>query len=135
MKRTWIISKIGIVGSGEKGADVLDVSLAKFLSTGMVEVFCPASEFKDFSISAGIPVVLEKKRAPFLERGSYRGKNRCSEKYVYTERTCDNGRKEPCWGLHYQIIHRLACYRRNYRCHGKPCKIILKSISPKAVFS
>lgn len=52
--------KIGIVGSWEKDVVGADVSLSKFLSTGAVEVFCPASEYIDFSLGEGMPVVIEK---------------------------------------------------------------------------
>ena len=52
--------RIGIVGSPEKDATGKDVSLAKFLTTGTVEVFCFAPEYIDFSLSQGIPVVIEK---------------------------------------------------------------------------
>jgi hypothetical protein len=52
--------KIGIVGSWEKGHADENVSLQKFLSTGVLEVFCPAAEFMDFSMSTGMPVSLKK---------------------------------------------------------------------------
>ena len=52
--------KIGIVGSWEKGPNGVDISLQKFLLTGVVEVYCPAAEFMDFSMSTGMPVFLEK---------------------------------------------------------------------------
>jgi hypothetical protein len=52
--------KIGIVGSWEKDVVGADVSLSKFLSTGAVEVFFPASESIDFSLGEGMPVVIEK---------------------------------------------------------------------------
>lgn len=51
--------RLGIVGYPEKDTTGEDVSLAEFLSTGTVEVFCFAPEYIDFSLSQGIPVVIE----------------------------------------------------------------------------
>ena len=52
--------KIGIVGSWEKGPNWEDISLEKFLQMGTVEVFCPISEYLDFSMAPGAPVRIEK---------------------------------------------------------------------------
>ena len=52
--------RLGIVGSWEKSPDGTDISLEKFLYMGEVEVFCPISEYLDFSLSLGAPVELEK---------------------------------------------------------------------------
>ncbi len=51
---------IGIVGSQEKDLDGKDVSLEKYRSTGVVEVFCERSLFADFSSGIGVPVVIRK---------------------------------------------------------------------------
>ena len=51
---------LGIVGSWEKGPDGSDVSIEKFLFLGEVEVFCPISDYLDFSLSPGAPVEIEK---------------------------------------------------------------------------
>ena len=50
---------LGIVGSWEKGPDGADISLEKFLYMGEVEVFCPISEYLDFSLAQGTPVEIE----------------------------------------------------------------------------
>ena len=51
---------LGIVGSWEKGPAGSDISLEKFLYMGEVEVFCPISEYLDFSLSLGAPIEIEK---------------------------------------------------------------------------
>lgn len=68
--------RLGIVGRWEKGPGGLDVSLDKFLYMGEVEVFCPISEYLDFSLSIEAPVELEKegyywKGAILLSRTGY----------------------------------------------------------------
>lgn len=60
MSRNQGPKRLGIVGSWEKDVVRADVSLSKFLSTGTVEVFCPASEYIDFSLGEEMPVVMEK---------------------------------------------------------------------------
>lgn len=50
----------GIVGSWEKDVVGNDLSLEKFKRTGCVEVFCPASEFIDFSMGEEMPVGIDK---------------------------------------------------------------------------
>lgn len=52
--------KIGIVGSWEKDVVGNDLSFEKYKGTDCVEVFCPASEFVDFSMGEGMPIAFEK---------------------------------------------------------------------------
>lgn len=52
--------RLGIVGSWEKGPKGIDISLEKYLSTGMVEVYCPWPGYLFPSKSEGMRVFLEK---------------------------------------------------------------------------
>ena len=52
--------RLGIVWSWEKDVAGNYLSLEKYKGTGCFEVFCPASEFVDFSMGEGMLVVIEK---------------------------------------------------------------------------
>jgi len=52
-----VSTKIGIVGSWEKGPNGLDFSLEKFQMWGSIEVYCRLEDYKPFML-VGTPVII-----------------------------------------------------------------------------
>lgn len=70
--------RLGIVGSLENDSTGRDVSLAKFLATGTVEVFCLAPEYIDFSqtvgkFSVGVYLVRLDRKTPATSGSGHHG--------------------------------------------------------------